>query len=249
MTILIIDNSTAFTGAFKCAVNEAELLSGDHRFVFVLNQSSTLDPLLREKGITVYKLPMVEIRRSIGVLLRYPFALLQNTRALLKIIRTENVDVVQVNDFYNMLGIMLKLSGFKEKLLTYVRFLPSVMPGILRNTWIKLGLKYSYKMIGVSDAVIKQLPENEKKTRIYDPVQLAEGLPEKSYEEKEIIDILYLGNYIPGKGQDAALEAFAKAYAHNNKIRVSFMGGDMGLEKNATFKKSLENRANELRLS
>lgn len=249
MTVLIVDNSTAFTGAFKCALNEAELLSGEHRFVFVLNTTSTLVQVLRDKGITVYTIPMVEIKRSISVLLVYPFALLRNTFSLLKIVRKEQVEVVQVNDFYNMLGAMAKVFGFRGKLLTYVRFLPAVMPGALRNIWIKAGLKYSHRMIAVSDAVLKQLPEHTKAVRVYDPVQLIENVPEKDYVAKDIISILYLANYIQGKGQDAALEAFAKTYEQNPNVRLTFMGGDMGLEKNRSFKQSLEQRTKEFGLS
>ncbi len=249
MTILIIDNSIAFTGAFKCALNEAELLSGEHRFIFALPNNSTLVQTLRDKGITVYTIPMVEIKRSISRLLLYPFALLRNTISLLKIIRKEQVAVVQVNDFYNMLGVMVKIFGFKGKLLTYVRFLPSVMPGLLRNLWVTCGLRYSHRMIAVSDAVLNQLPEHTKAMRIYDPVQLTETLPEKDYAAKVPISILYLANYIQGKGQDAALEAFAQSYEQNKNIRLTFMGGDMGLEKNRTFRQSLEEHTKELGLT
>lgn len=249
MTILIIDNSTAFTGAFKCALNEAELLSEEHRFVFVLNTNSSLVQLLRGKGITVYTLPMVEIKRSVGVLLLYPFALLRNTFSLLNIIRKEKVDIVQVNDFYNLLGAMSKIFGFKGKLLTYVRFLPSVMPSPLRKLWVGLGLRYSHRVIAVSDAVLNQLPEHTKAVRVYDPVQLTEKTPEKDQAANDTISILYLANYIQGKGQDAALEAFAQAYQKNDSIKLTFMGGDMGLEKNKKFKHKLELHTQELELA
>jgi len=248
VTILIIDNSTAFTGAFKCALNEAVLLSTEHRFVFVLNNNSTLIPLLKGKGITVYTLPMVEIKRSIGVLLLYPFALLRNTFSLLNIIRKEQVDAVQVNDFYNLLGAMSRIFGFKGKLLTYVRFLPSVMPGPLRKLWVSCGLRYSHRVIAVSDTVLKQLPAHAKAMRVYDPVQLTENLPAKDYAAKDTISILYLANYIQGKGQDAALDAFAPAYEQNKNIRLIFMGGDMGLDKNKEFKYKLEQHSKELGL-
>lgn len=246
MNILIIDNSRAFTGAFKCALNEAELLSGKQRFIFVLPKHSALVKTLEEKGIKVYQLPTLEIKRSVPVLLLYPFMLLRNTIALRKIVRTEQVEIVQVNDFYNMLGVMLKAFGYKGRLLTYVRFLPSVMPGILRNLWIKFGLKYSDKMIAVSDAVLKQLPANPKAIRIYDPVQLAEKASPKTYDSKSAISVLYLSNYIKGKGQDDAVEAFAKAYSRNKNLQLTFMGGDMGLEKNIAFKTALETRVREL---
>lgn len=243
LTILIIDNSIAFTGAFKCALNEAELLSDKHRFVFVLSNKSILAKTLADKGITVHTLPMLEIKRSVPVLLMYPFVLLKNALLLKSIVRKEQVDIVQVNDFYNMLGVMIKVIGYKGKLLTYVRFLPAVMPGPLRNIWIKLGLKYSHKMIGVSDAVLQQLPQHPKAIRIYDPVQLSETLPVKTYTDKDTVSLLYLSNYIQGKGQDDALEAFAKAYCVNNNMRITFAGGDMGMEKNKAYRQQLEQRA------
>lgn len=247
MNILIIDNSVAFTGAFKCALNEAELLSDKHKFIFVINHKSTLRKTLEQKGFKVYQLPMVEIKKSLSILLLYPIMLLRNAINLLQILNKEHIDVVQVNDFYNLLGASVKKLGYKGKLITYVRFLPSVMPGVLRKMWIKAGVKHSHRVVAVSDAVLNQLPQNNT-TRIYDPVRLSEDQPEKTYEEKPTVDILYLSNYIRGKGQEHALEAFAQAYKKNNKLRLSFMGGDMGLEKNADFKEELEAKAKELNL-
>ncbi len=249
MTILIVDNSVAFTGAFKCALNEAEILSKEHRFIFILSSKSTLTSQLSGKGFTVYTLPIVEIRKSLSVLLLYLPMLFLNTLRLNRILKKEKADLVQINDFYNLLGATLKTINRKIKLITYVRFLPAVMPGPLRKIWIKAGLKKSDKIIAVSDAVLKQLPSNPKIQRIYDPVNFQEKLPEKKYESKNTIDILYLGNYITGKGQDHAVEAFAQAYKQNEVLRLRFMGGDMDLEKNKAFKKELEERVISLGLS
>jgi len=204
--------------------------------------------MLEEKGFTTYTLPMLEIRKSVPVLLKYFPRLYANANKLKKIVLEEKIDAVQVNDFYNQLGTMLKRKGFKGKLFTYVRFLPSVMPGVLRNRWIGAANKHADKIIAVSDAVMKQLPESPSVTRIYDPVQLSETLSEKELKEKGTVDILYLSNYIRGKGQDHALEAFAIAYKQNNSLRLKFTGGDMGLEKNRQFKTELETRAKQQNL-
>lgn len=240
MTILIIDNSVAFTGAFKCAVNEVQLLRERHEFVFVIPEESNQYTYLQEQGFTVYRLPLREIKKSPTALLAYPFALLRNTAALRKIVRKHDVDVVQVNDFYNLLGAMLKLTGFKGKLLTYVRFLPSAIPAPLRKLWTRVAQRYSHRVIAVSDAVLQQLPPNENTIRIYDPVHLSETLPAVSNTNGDIIQFLYLGNYIQGKGQDYAVQAFAQAYQQNKNIRLRFAGSDMGLEKNARFKQGLQ---------
>ncbi|MEZ5016881.1 MAG: glycosyltransferase family 4 protein [Flavipsychrobacter sp.] len=246
MNILIIDNSLNFTGAFKCALNEADLLSDQHKFTFILHSNSNLKKPLQEKGYKVHQLHMVEIKRSIPVLFLYPLMLLRNAVEVFRIVANENIDVVQVNDYYNLIGVMLKKLGYKGKLITYVRFLPSAIPGILNKWWTKLAQKYSYKVIAVSDAVLQQLPQKENTIRIYDPVKLEEQLPEDNDEETNTIDLLYLGNYIKGKGQDYAIEAFAMAYEQNQLLRLRFAGGIMGLDKNAAFKVELQKRAQEL---
>ncbi|MBS1773712.1 MAG: glycosyltransferase family 4 protein [Bacteroidetes bacterium] len=244
MRILVIDNSIAFTGAFKCALNEAELLSPNHSFVFILPSNSTLIPLLKEKGIPVYEIPMLEIKKSIVAIIKYPFALLSNTFRIKHIIRDEKIDVVQMNDFYNLLGASAKIFGSKIKLLTYVRFLPNAIPGPLRKLWTSIASRYADTIIAVSDTVLEQLPQNNKSVRIYDPANLKEALPAKVHEDKATIQLLYLSNYIQGKGHDYALDAFIHAYKQNNNLRLKFVGGDMGLEKNRQFKEMLQNKVN-----
>jgi glycosyltransferase involved in cell wall biosynthesis len=245
MKVLIVDSSIAFTGAFKCALNEAELLSANHTFIFVLPAQSTLRPYLEERGFKVYMLPMVEISKSVKGLLSYLPALFRNAGSLKKIVKTEQIDVVQMNDFYNMLGVMLKRRGFNGKLITYVRFLPSSRPAALRNLWTKFAKKYSDKVITVSNVALQQLPKDDNIICIYDPVKLTETLPVKIYRDKKPIEILFQGNYIRGKGQDAGLEAFILAHKQNQDIRLSFAGGDMGLEKNRAFKQQLQDRVKE----
>ena len=49
-----------------------------------------------------------------------------------------------------------------------------------------------------------------------------------------------LANYIEGKGHLHAVHAFAQAYGENPTLRLRFVGGDMGLEKNRALKKLLE---------
>jgi len=203
--------------------------------------------MIEEQGFTVYTLPMLEIRKSIPVLLQYFPRLRSNASRLKKILAKENIDVIQANDFYNQLGATVKGSGFKGRLITYVRFLPSVMPSVLRNWWLRAANRYADNIVAVSDAVMQQLPRG-KTMRIYDPVQLVELLPPKEDKAKDTIDILYLSNYIRGKGQDHALDAFALAYKQNNALRLKFTGGDMGLEKNRAFRQELEIRAHQQNL-
>lgn len=244
MNILLIDNSVAFTGAFKCALNEAELLSSEHRFVFILPHNSTAHTYLEEKGIKYYRLRMPEISKSLALLL-YPIFLFINIVRTRNIVHKEKIEVIQCNDFYNLIGAGLKLSGYRGKLITYVRFMPSAIPSPLRNLWTSIAQRYSNSVIAVSDAVLKQLPQKDNTVRLYDPANLTENITSPHRNDKTI-QLLYLSNYIHGKGQDYALEAFIRAYTQNPDLRLKFTGGDMGLEKNKQFRNSLEQKAREL---
>lgn len=249
MHILIIDNSTAFTGALKAAMSEAQLLQGKHQFSFLLPTGSTAVDTVKAAGFTVHQLPMKEISKSIAALLKYPSYLIANAFKLQKILKAERIDCIQTNDFYNLLGATSKMLGYKGKLLTYVRFLPSVMPGPLRKFWTATAQRYADRVIAVSHAVLKQLPSSSKTISIYDPVNLQEKHSNAAPPKDGLVYCLFLGNYTRGKGQDAAVEAFAKAYQQDNRLRLQFHGGDMGLEKNRAFKAELKQRAVALGLS
>lgn len=241
--ILIIDNSVAFTGAFKCAFNEAALLSADHKVSFLVPENSKLVETLDKAGITVHTMNMLELGKSVKKLAFYLPCLIRNGFALKRIVKKEGIDIVQVNDFYNLLGVFLKIIGVKVRLITNVRFLPSALPAPLRKLWTTLAQKYADTVICVSDAVLKQLPPAANTIRIYDPVSFPEQLPvTQEIAGKEVVQLLYIGNYIQGKGQNFALDAFEKAYRQNNALRLQFAGGDMGLEKNRLFKQSLQDQ-------
>ncbi|HRO41802.1 MAG TPA: glycosyltransferase family 4 protein [Flavipsychrobacter sp.] len=247
MKILIIDNSVAYTGAFKCALNEADILSDQHNFIFILPQESKVVSILQEKGYCVYTLPLKEISKSLFAIAKYPFYYLKNLLAVKKIVRQEKVEVVQINDFYNLLGAGIKAAGYKGKLITYVRFLPSTLPTPLRKICTNAAQHFSDKVVAVSDAVLKQLPPHDKNIRIYDPVKLSEKIYTEELHTNHI-QLLYLANFTRGKGQEHAVEAFCKAYKKNKDLRLKFTGGDMGLAKNAAFRSELINRVKKLGL-
>jgi len=243
--ILIIDNSIAMTGAFKCAMQEAELLKNDFSFTFALPQNSDLISYVIKKGFTCHALPLREINRSFANNLFYLPSLFRNVIAVKRICKREEVEVIQVNDFYNLLGSFSKLFGASQKLITYVRLLPSARPSVLSRWWMRMAVRYSYRVICVSDAVLKQMPSRKNVIRIYDAVSFQENYSPAKVQHSEVI-FLYLANYIEGKGQGYALDAFAAAYKKNSRIRLRFAGGDMGLKKNREYKKALMAKAKVL---
>lgn len=245
MKILIIDNSAGFTGAFKCVLNEALLLKTVHQFHFIIPSQSSNKNILEAHGFQVTQLPMKELSKSLKSIAQYPFYLLSNLLKLKKILRKERIDIVQVNDFYNLLGAALKMTGSQFKLITYVRFLPSSLQASLRKLWTNSAQKNSAFVVAVSDAVLNQLPKNKNTIRIYDSVALEERLPYTAHES-ELKTFLFLANYTKGKGQEYALASFAKAYATQKNIRLKFVGGYLGLDKNKNFRAALETQCRTL---
>jgi len=245
---LIVDNSVAYTGAFHCALQQAKILQDEFDFIFVLPAGSAVKPVAEEQGICCYELPFLEISKSFNALFYYFGSLNKNAKRLQAIIEKEKAQFLQVNDFYNLIGARLKKRGYSGKLITYVRLLPSARPKILSNWWISQAVKFSDHVVCVSDAVRREMPDAKNIVRIYDAVDYPEMNCQKT-SEPHTVNLLYLANYIPGKGQEYALEAFHLAYKKNERLRLHFYGGDMGLEKNRQYRKHLEKKANELGLS
>ncbi len=248
--LLIVENSVSVTGAFRAALGEASLLSPAYRPVFVISGRSTIATHLKEAGFSYYTLPLREISWSPVNLLLYVPTLIINSYRLRKIVRKEQASVLQVNDFYNLLGFMLRMFGYRGKLITYVRFLPSAVPWLLRWIWTGAAQRWSYRVVAVSDAVLRQLPTKSNTVRIYDPIDLPEKYELRSAEGTgEVVSFLYLANYTRGKGQELAIRAFEQAFRQSQQIRLSFYGGDMGLKKNRAFRAELNDMAETRGLS
>ena len=244
--VAILDNSIDVTGALNAILGYAEFAQTEFEFLFILPTESKASIRVKEKGFDVIELSFIEISRNWKSLLLYFPQLVINGIKLKEIARRENIDIIHVNDFYNLTGVVAKALGGSFKILTHVRFIPNRFPSILVYAWVRLNLKFSDTIICVSQAVKAGLEDHPKIKVIYD------GLPKFSYqrprldEEKEYFNLLYLGHYIRGKGQNLALEAFAQAFRQNSQMRLRFVGGDMGLEKNRRYKEELTKRAAEL---
>jgi glycosyltransferase involved in cell wall biosynthesis len=80
---------------------------------------------------------------------------------------------------------------------------------------------------------------------IYDPLPASEkyAVPTHPTQVDGSVHLLYLSNYILGKGQDFALESFRLAYVQNKNLRLRFAGGDMGMPKNQEFRQRLATAA------
>ncbi len=242
--ILIIENSTAVTGALKSILRSSQGLKADYTFIFLLPKNSTAVRHVRDSGFEVYELSMKELRKNIYSFLTYVPILLYNTFQLSRLIRTLKIDLVNVNDFYNLLPVCYKFFGGKVPYVCYVRFLPSKFPKPLVLFWCALHQRYAYSTIAVSNAVAKELPYTKN------VVVIGNELPEEnnSFISSSSFTMLYPANYIQGKGQEFALQSFAIIHQKHLQWKLKFVGGDMGLQKNKDFKENLMELAHNLNI-
>lgn len=245
--IAIIDNSIDVTGALNAILNYVEFAKEHYSFIFLLPSGSRATEKVKARGYEVLEVPFLEINKNWKHMLLYLPRLTQNAFRLKKIVRKNNIALVHVNDFYNLVGVIAKILGGNFSLITHVRFMPDRFTPFLRTLWIKLHIKYANIIICVSYAVKRLLSDHAKIQVVYDSLNYHPSCT-RIHQEKENINLLYLAHYIPGKGQNYALEAFKIAWEQNFKLRLKFVGGDMGMEKNKHFKETLICRAKILGL-
>lgn len=243
-SILLIDNSPALTGAFKSVFQVAQALQKHYRFVFVIPVNSTNRKLLEQAGFTVISLSFLEIAKNPKVVFYLPI-LLYNAFKIKAIVKREGIGIVHVNDLYNLTGIMVKWLMPGLKLVYHVRLLPASYAGTLYPFWRQLILRYADRVIAVSEVVAQQF-EDEKTTVIYDTLPRSYGDSAAGHSPNPEFTILYLANYIPGKGHRQALEAFARARPDMPPARQVFYGDTWQKKKNERFKQQLLNQAHHL---
>ena len=246
LPIFVIDNSSDYTGAFKAIFSTSVALSEDFTFIFFLPKKSTVIPLVEGENIPVITLQSIELsRRFLDILLYLP-ALFWNGFRLSRLAADRGAKIIHVNDFYNLSGTVAKLFLPSIKLITHIRKMPDSFPSGLSRIWLEIHKRSSDQIIAVSRAVMKQLPRGYPAKLVYDGIQKKEEYPRKNFSSKrDEIKLLYLGHFIPGKGQDYALEAFRDSCRNLKNICLTFIGGDMGLKKNRKYRESLEEKAKE----
>lgn len=247
--ILIIENSIDVTGALKSITRMAYDLKEHFDFQFLIPAGSRGRLLIEGMGFNIiYELPMKEVSRRFSSLVFYLPYLVFNAFRLKKIVKQDRVELIHVNDLYNLLPVVYAVFGGSIPYVCHIRFLPDKFPKVLFNFWLKLHLRYAEKIITVSHAVINQLSNHSKITVIHNELPVDEQYPEKTEPDigKSTLTFLYLSNFIDGKGQNFALVAFAKIHNQLPDWKLRFVGGDMGLEKNRAYRKLLQESAHEL---
>jgi glycosyltransferase involved in cell wall biosynthesis len=228
--VAILDGALDITGALNSARGEARLLQGDARFILFLPTHSLAVEAAAADFERVERISLPEMKRSLPDLLRYPFASLLAAHRLARRLRELGCERLQVNDFYLLPGPMTRLFGFRGRIATWVRIDPRRyrMAG---KVWLFAARRWSNSMVSVSRFIMTCLPPAVKTQLVYEPSRF-------HIATEEIRDpqaMLFVGNYIFGKGQEEAISAFHQVADRFPVATLVFHGGDMGLEKNRDY--------------
>lgn len=250
--ILVIENSIAITGALKAIANTISQLQPSFSFFFILPKSSVADDYLKDLKLeAVEKWRMMELRKEIKSLILYLPMLFINAIRLKRFLKIHQIDLIHVNDLYNLLPPMARILGCKVPYICHVRFMPDAFPEIVFNFWLRVHMRYSYKIIAVSQILLKKLPVHEKLVMINDGLPFENG-QEKMEEKTNGTDnhtFLYVANMIEGKGQNFALDAFSLIHEQLPGWKLRFVGGDMGLKKNKEYIELLKSKSEKLKVA
>jgi len=250
--ILIIDNSLFVTGAFKSIFYATKTIKDKFNFNYILSTHSINDKVLNREGFNVSNLPFREINRNIFNNILYPFYLILNSIRLCVYIKKNNIDIVHVNDMYNLTVSIVKLFC-KFSLIIHIRRMPESFPSILYRFWVFIHIKTADKIIAVSNANSKAFGNCKNIIVIYNPLPIEEKYPaikSKVLANKNIINFVYIANYMKGKGQEHAIRALSKLKENIDKeIKIIFIGGAHGNKNNNKYKEDLKFLAGELSLT
>ncbi len=242
--VLILDNSQGITGALKAV--ELATRSVGLPVLFCIPESETVNRFLKDHGRPFLNIPFLEIQKSLRLFLYIPM-LLWNTFRLLRIVSRHEVGIVHVNDLYNMCGVLLKIFRPSLGLVYHVRLLPGSYVSFFYKIWAKLIARYADRIVVVSQAVQNSFPTGRKTDLIYDTVE-GERLPRVQPENRDNIKLLYLANYIEGKGHRFAIEAFARIRNDVPQAQLVMAGSDLGMRKNKASLGALKALAHSLKV-
>lgn len=235
--IAILDASVAPTGAFVAATRMAINLRDQARFLLILPVESQVQPERLPPNMELVRLSLPVLKKSLHGLLSYPVGMLRAARQLRELLVRSRAIALIVNDFYLLPGPMVRLLGWSGRVITMVR-IDSRRFGLPGRIWLEAAKRWSDRVLAVSRFVQRAaaLPSDSV---LYDPSPVAPA-PKVHQRGPKIV---FIGNYIVGKGQDAAVRAFHRLAVDFPEAELRFHGGDMGLAKNRLYKDALERAA------
>ncbi len=246
--ILIIDNSTGLTGAFKSIFSYTQLLTHRYEFHFCLPHNSFVLKTLENSNVPYLTLPFIELSKSWLSLFYLP-ALFSNTWRLRTYCKKNNIRIVHVNDLYNMTGVLLKIL-LAVKIIYHIRLLPTSYIGKTYRWWIKIISASADVLLAVSNSTIKSANKFTRRhiNLLYDTSGITSSQKTQIERNNERIEFLYPANYTLGKGQQYAIRAMERVVATNTKVHLTFVGGTFDKKANKEFKDQLQQEIDHRKL-
>ena len=136
------------TGAFHSILNYSRTLRDEFDFYYAVPKGCWTR-LSEVQASRIFTFNFLELGKSIRIFWYLP-QLIINTAKLSRIVRKQSIDVIHVNDLYNMLGICLKLVYPNTKVVYHVRLLRNSYAKALYNVWLGLISRYADQVISVS---------------------------------------------------------------------------------------------------
>lgn len=213
-------------------------LKDDFDFHAAIPTGSKVKSQLQAENFEVLEVPFID--RSKKDILKYFPRLFVNARKLKSYCKTHKIDLVHLNNFYNLVPFSMKLLGFDKPMVAHVRTLASSFHPLVYNTWVNANLWAGEKVLAVSNAVKEGLPDNDKVTLLYDSIPFNEKHPlELNGSKSGVTKLLYPANYFPGKGQQYAIQAMPKVLKHRPQVKLKFVGSHFDHPKAIAFKNEL----------
>lgn len=230
--LFIVDGSIDVTGALVSAARQAELLRDEVDTIMVLSSFHRVPAERLAAFAEVITLPFILPRKKILSAIFYFPALLLSALQLRLAMWRRGSDRLQLNDFYLLHGAMLRLLGFRGRIVTFVRIEPTRY-GLAGQCWLSAARWCSTEMTAVSKFIQALLGPDIPILLIYEQVNVAEVRRARPDLDRPMI--LFVGNLIEGKGQEVAIAAFNRIADRYPAARLRLVGGDMGLEKHRLF--------------
>lgn len=216
------------------------MLAPDTRTILVLPRHADIPEAELTPFAEIVRLPLIQISKSLTSLALFGPALISSGIRLRALLARSNADAVLVNDFFQLQAAVARLLGYRGQIVTWIRIDPRIFPKRLARLWLAAAYRCSDQVVAVSDYIAALVPPSAKLRRIYDAIDTKLAVGTRVGVRSDVVQV---GNYIPGKGQDDALDAFLAIAADFPESRLCFFGGDMGLDKNRAFRGRLEARA------
>lgn len=234
--LFIFTGANDQTGALVAAYRQALVLGEIADVTLVLSDRARITPE-QLPGAKLLYLPLAQ--PSWRKLAAYPFALARSGLTLRRALARHGCERLQVNDFFFMEGAVARLLGYRGRIATWIRIDPAVQGGAVAALWLRISKAVSDELVTVSRFLAGKLPPGLRPRILYDPI-VVPGDPPGAGDSRRFV---YFGNFIAGKGQDLAIQAFHSVAADYPEAELAFYGSDMGLAKNRAYLERLKQLA------